>query len=261
MKRPCVHVVPVGFEYDRIVAPILEYPADEVVLLRSSNEEYPRQHKLEDNFLGRLQDLPLEKRSVDLDIYDFEDMLTSISELFRQELSQGKRLFVNLSSAPSLELIALVMAASIYRKLGDIRLLYVKPKEYRHAKMLDVISSAVAKGEESLGDIRAVAEEFVREGLASGVKEIIELSPLPVEPLSDTERAILEGLTQGDAGSVKELVERIRSVKGEVPRSNVVYHLESLKSKNLVNMETEGKRVRVSLDRVGTAFLRADMGE
>jgi len=255
-------VVPVGFEYDRIVAPILEYPADEVILLRSSNEEYPRQHKLEDNFLGRLQDLPLEKRSVGLDIYDFEDMLTSISELFRQELGQGKRLFVNLSSAPSLELIALVMAASIYRNLGEIRLLYVKPREYRHAKMLDVISSAVAKGEEeSLGDIRAVAEEFMREGLASGVKEIIELSPLPVEPLSDTERAILEGLTQGDAGSVKELVERIRSVKGDIPRSNVVYHLESLKSKNLVNMETEGKRVRVSLDRVGKAFLRADMGE
>ncbi len=256
MKKSSVHIVPVGFEYDRVIGPILEYPADEVILIRSSSEEYPGQADLEDHFLQRLLHLPVEMRSIKVDIFDFQDMMSSISGLFREELGNEKRLFVNLSSAPSMELMVLVMAASVCRSLGEIRLLYVKPEEYKLSKLLKSISSA-GKDESSLDMVLSVAEEFREEGLASGVEEIIELSPLPVEPLKDTERAILQGLAEGDAGSVKELVERLHLRGRKVPRSNVVYHLEALKSKNLVSMETEGKKVRVGLDMVGKVFLES----
>lgn len=254
MKQPCVHIVPVGFEYDRIVAPILEYPVDELVLLRSKNEEYPGQHALEDNFLKKLKQLPVRMRTVNIDIYDFEEMFRTISALFREELELGRRVYVNLSAAPHLELVAIVMAASMCRDSGEIRLLYVKPEEYRQGRMIDAILS-MDKSPEGLSKIEEMAGEFLEGGLASGVREIIELAPLPVELINETERDILDGLAQGDVESLKELVDRVQEKRGRVPRSNVIYHLESLKKKNLVAMTGDGKKVRVGLERTGKLFL------
>ncbi len=259
MRQPCVHIVPVGFEYDRIVAPMLEHPVDELVLLRSKNEEYPGEHSLEDHFLEKLRQLPVRIRSVEVDIYDFDAMFRQISALLKSELSLGKKVLVNLSAAPRLELVAIVMAASMCRPLGQVRLLYVKPEEYRQGRMVEALLEAAGKpSQESLEGAKAVVDEFLQKGMASGVKEILELSPLPVEPLSETERAILKGLAEGGAESLKELAQRVRTGRKRVPRSNVVYHLESLRRKDLVSVASEGKKVKVGLERTGRLFLDAE---
>lgn len=255
MKRPSVHIVPIGFEYDRIVAPILQHPVDEVILLRSKNEEYPGEHALEERFLGRLKRLPVKMRSVAVDIYDFEDMFRTISALLMGEVESGKRIYINLSAAPKLELITIVMAASMCRDSGDVRLLYVKPEEYRQGRIIDAMLS-VARGSRPK-EVESIMEEFLDRGLASGVREMIELAPLPVEPLNETERDILEGLLGGEVESVKELVDRVQKGKRRIPRSNVVYHLESLRRKNLVNVSSEGKKVRVALERTGRLYLES----
>lgn len=259
MKQPSVHIVPVGFEYDRIVAPMLEYPVDELVLLRSKNEEYPGEHSLEDHFLDKLKQLPVKIRSVDLDIYDFEGMFRDLSSLLKQELALGKTVLVNLSAAPRLELVAIVMAASMCRHLGPIRLLYVKPQEYRQGRMVDALLEAATRPSEGSSEtMKALVDEFLQRGMASGVKETLELSPLPVEPISETERRILEGLAKGDVESLKELVQRVKAGKRKVPRSNVVYHLEALKRKDMVSVVPEGKKVKVGLRKMGELFLETE---
>ena len=95
-------------------------------------------------------------------------------------------------------------------------------------------------------------------GLASGVMEILELTPLPVEPISDTERGILEGLAKGEVESLKELVQRVKAGRRKVPRSNVVYHLEALKRKDMVSIAAEGKKVKVGLRKMGKLFLETE---
>ncbi len=258
MKKFCVHVVPVGFEYDRVVAPILEYPADELILLRSSTEEYPGQHALEETFLDKLALLPIPKRTVSLDIYDLKGMFVSIARILSEEVASGKTVYINLSPAPKIELIALLMASSVPREPGRVRLLYVKPREYMHSRIVDAARAVAANpSEESIRRLKSIMDEFTAHGLAVEAKEIIELSPLPLEPLSRTEKEILMTLHEGPVESLQELVERLSEKGRRVPRSNVVYHLEALKRKDLVSISSKGKKVRVDLLETGGLFLEA----
>ncbi len=258
MKNYCVHVIPVGFEYDRVVAPILEYPADELILLRSSREEYPGQHALEEAFLEKLSYLPIPKRTVALDIYDLKAMFVSISKILSDELAKGRTVYINLSPAPKIELIALLMASSVPNQAGGIRLLYVKPREYMHSKIVDAAKAVASDpSDQTIGRLRSIIETFTAHGLAVEAKEIIELSPLPVESLSSTEKDILVTLREAPVESLQELVDRLSKGGRRVPRSNVVYHLEALKRKDLVSISSKGKKVRVDLLETGELFLDA----
>jgi hypothetical protein len=263
MEQGCIHIIPVGFEYDRIVRPLFRYSVEEVILLRSSNVEFEKQHELEDHFLKRLEQFPVKMRTISIDIYDFDGMFASLTELIRAEAARGMPVYINLSAAPKLEMIALLMAASMVRESGNIRLLYVKPEEYLQGRMMEEMRLASRKPPEKAKEIvERATEEFMEKGLAFGMSEVIELCPLPVEVPGETEEDILVSLGKGQVDSLKELVERMRKDRKRTPRSNVVYHLESLRRKNLVNMVPgDGKRVQVSLTRTGRLFLQALTGE
>ena len=64
-------------------------------------------------------------------------------------------------------------------------------------------------------------------------------------------------LHEGSVESLQELVERLSDKGRRVPRSNVVYHLEALKRKDLVSISSKGKKVRVDLLETGGLFLEA----
>jgi CRISPR locus-related DNA-binding protein len=259
MENRCIHIVPIGFEYDRVVRPLLKYSVDEVILLRSSNVEFQKQHELEEHFLKKLEGVPVPMRTVEIDIYDFDQMFRSLYKLIREESAGGRKVYINLSAAPKLESIALIMAASMCRETGDIRLIYIKPEEYLQGRMLWEMRQASRKPAERAKEmLTSSTEEFMEKGVAHGLKEIIELAPLPVELPSETEHDILQGLAEGEVDSLKELVDRVRKSKKKIPRSNVVYHLESLRKKNLVTVEAgNGKKVQVRLNRTGELFLEA----
>ena len=101
------HIVPVGFDYDRLIAPLVrdQVDVDRVILLEGAvgseaNVEYSRNlsRKLETDFrnlLGAETD-----RFVLEDVYDYDEAFEQAFELITAELDGGNEVWVNVAAMP-----------------------------------------------------------------------------------------------------------------------------------------------------------------
>ena len=101
------HIVPVGFDYDRLIAPLVrdQLDVDRVVLLEGAvgseaNVEYSQNlsEKLEQDFqnlLGAETD-----RFVLEDVYDYDAAFEEAFAMINDELDRGNEVWVNISAMP-----------------------------------------------------------------------------------------------------------------------------------------------------------------
>lgn len=139
-----IHLVPVGFEIDRIVEPLVKYKADKAYLItHSGNDEATP-------FLNVIE-RKLKKVSIDFskiycnrnDIYDF---LKVFKNLINEE--KGNLIYINVSSGGKVATIAGVMAAMMFRESNiSIEPYYVEPNIYnskpKQGKKLVPISEGI----------------------------------------------------------------------------------------------------------------------
>jgi len=261
------HIVPVGFDYDRLIAPLVrdQLDVDRVILLEGAvgseaNVEYSRNlaAKLEqdyENLLGATTE-----RFVVEDVYDYDAAFEQAFALVNAELDRnGAEVWVNISAMPRTVSFAFALAAhSIMVEREDdrsrIHTYYTVPEKYLETELaeelragIDLLSDLAGTVEDPelgervearLDSARTLLSEFDERGTTIGAKEVDgkHILELPVASFSNVkpfEELILFTLGEhGEFESVSELAHQLATELGEEYtdsfRSKVIYNVDRL---------------------------------
>ena len=291
------HIVPVGFDYDRMIAPLVrdQMPVDRVVLLQGdvgseANVEYSRRlaKKLEQDFQSLLG-ASTERHSLP-DVYDYDVAFERAFRLINTELDEGNEVWVNVSAMPRTVSFAFATAAhSLMVEREDererIHTYYTVPEKYLETELAEELRAQVDllqglaeepdddRIAERLESAQKLLAEFDERGTTIGAKEIGDshVIELPVASFSNVEpfeELILYTLGEhGEFESVSELASQLASDLDEeytdAFRSKVIYNVDRLGpgGKGYVEQEAHGNSYRTRLSRIGALWVRAHSGE
>lgn len=288
------HVIPVGFDYDRLLAPLVRdrMDVDRVILLQGAvgseaNVEYSRHlvQKLETDF-SNLLGAETERLTVE-DVYDYDAAFEQAFDLIKSELDAGHEVWVNVSAMPRTVSFAVATAAhslAVEREEDRHRIhtYYTAPEKYLETELADELGREKALLSDILDDnvdreaikerlesIEALLTEFDERGTTIGAKEINgrHILEFPVASFSNVkpfEEVILFTLGQHDEfESVSELAESIAEELDEPFtdsfRSKVLYTVDRLGpgGKGYIEQEQVGKSHRTRLSRIGELWVRS----
>ncbi|EMA58222.1 HFX_2341 family transcriptional regulator [Halorubrum lipolyticum] len=267
------HVVPVGFDYDRMIAPLIrdQFDVDRVILLEGTvgseaNVEYSRNiaRKLEQDFRNLLGAETVRERLDD--VYDYDAAFERAYDLINAELDRdegveesGKReVWVNLCSMPRPVSFAFATAAhSIMVERQDdrdrIHTYYTAPEKYLETELAEelratrdllrelVADDAVADDRvaDRLASTTDLLAEFDERGTTIGAKKIgdshvIELPVASFQNVKPFEELVLFTLGEhGEFESVSELAETLAADLNEE-------YTDSFRSKVIYNVDRLG---------------------
>jgi hypothetical protein len=288
------HIVPVGFDYDRLIAPLVrdQLDVDRVVLLEGAvgseaNVEYSKNlaSKLEKDFTNLLG-AETEEYVVE-DVYDYDAAFGQAYALINGELDTGSEVWVNVSAMPRTVSFAFATAAHsiMVEREGDrdrIHTYYTVPEKYLETELAeelrnqcDLLGSVLA-GEvddervaERLEVGRELLQEFDERGTTIGAKRfgdghIIELPVASFSNVKPFEELILFTLGEHEEfESVSELAGTLARELGEEYtdsfRSKVIYNVDRLGpgGKGYIEREEHGNSYRTRLSRIGELWVRS----
>ncbi|WP_254769269.1 DUF6293 family protein [Salinilacihabitans rarus] len=267
------HIVPVGFDYDRLIAPLVrdQFDVDRVVLLEGAvgseaNVEYSRHlsRKLETDFENLLG--ARTERFVLEDVYDYDEAFEQAYDLINAELDEGNEVWVNVAAMPRTVSFAFATAAHslMVERQEDregIHTYYTAPEKYLETELAEELregidlledlhgaaadGGSVAEGvdpariERRLESARDLLAEFDERGTTIGAKEIdgAHVVELPVASFSNVkpfEELILYKLGEdGEFESVSELAEALARELNEE-------YTDSFRSKVIYNVDRLG---------------------
>ncbi|MDQ2050454.1 DUF6293 family protein [Natronolimnohabitans sp. A-GB9] len=289
------HIVPVGFDYDRLIAPLVrdQIDVDSVILLEGAvgseaNVEYSRHlsEKLETDFQNLLG--ASTERFVLSDVYDYDAAFEQAYELITAELDAGNEVWVNVAAMPRTVSFAFANAAHslMVEREEDregIHTYYTAPEKYLETELAEELREQIAlledvksaddledeRIEDRLESARDLLSEFDERGTTIGAKEIDggHIVELPVASFSNVkpfEELILFKLGEdGEFDSVSELAESLADELNEEYtdsfRSKVIYNVDRLGpgGKGYIEREEQGKSYRTRLSRIGELWVRA----
>jgi hypothetical protein len=260
-KSPGVHLIPVGFEYDRVIKPIIErYPAKKAYLLlgKTNSGGFPLEEKLSRNFAKKIEQLPVDFEHRELDIYDFDAVFDEVYRIMREEAENNEPIYVHISPAPRVMFAAMMFASFLIENDAKIEMIYVKPKEYLYPQIIQAMSHLNRKDSvnKAVEELKELYEQFNKFGNGVDVNEIIGLPPFPVQELSPLEFETLKVLLdEREVDSIQDLVLLINEQRDEpVARSNIQYYLRELERKKLINTERDKKKLRIQIEPVGELY-------
>jgi len=292
------HIVPVGFDYDRLIAPLVrdQLDVDRVVLLEGAvgseaNVEYSRKlaKKLQKDFTNLLG-AETEEYVIE-DVYDYDAAFEQAYDLINGELDTGSEVWVNVSAMPRTVSFAFATAAHsiMVEREGDrdrIHTYYTVPEKYletelaeelrAQCELLETIRESGVNDEritERLNVANDLLEEFDERGTTIGAKQfgdshIIELPVASFSNVKPFEELIL--FTLGEHGvfqSVSELAQTLARELGEEYtdsfRSKVIYNVDRLGpgGKGYIEQDEHGKSYRTRLSRIGELWVRSHADE
>ncbi len=259
-KDSGVHITAGGFEYDRVLVPMLnKYPVDKLVMFRSKASPYTEARDLAGEFLTKLKDNPIDIDIVKLDIYDFNDVFINTLDQIKKYAEKGKKVYINISPVPKLATVAMISAAFLSRYKDSLEIFYASPKDYLIPKMMEYLSDIENK--DSLDRLKELGDRFMKNGTAVGVQEYQEIPVFPIKEINDVDMEILKTIKEKEGvQSIEELVETINeNRKEEIKRSSVQYRLERLEEKRMLDTEREDRRLKIRLNRLGEVYLEGCM--
>ena len=286
------HIVPVGFDYDRVIAPLVreQMDVDRVVLLEGAvgseaNVEYSRRltGKLEQDFQSLLG-AETERHTIP-DVYNYDAAFERAFALINTELDRGEdnEVWVSVSTMPRTVSFAFATAAHsiMVEREADrdrIHTYYTAPEKYLETELAEELRRGVElvdrlDVDESvrawLDDTRELLAEFDERGTTIGATEIegSHIVELPVASFSNVdpfEELILFTLGEhGEFESVSELAQQLARDLGEeytdAFRSKVLYNVDRLGpgGKGYVEQDEHGKSHRTRLSRTGALWVRS----
>jgi len=289
------HIVPVGFDYDRLIAPLVrdQLDVDRVVLLEGAvgseaNVEYSQNlsEKLEQDFRNLLG--AETERFVLTDVYDYDAAFEQAFAMINDELDRGNEVWVNISAMPRPVSFAFATAAHsiMVERQEDrekIHTYYTAPEKYletelakelrKQRELLEDLQGDESADDDRIGERLDSAEELLSEfderGTTIGAKEIDgrHIVELPVASFSNVkpfEELILFTLGEhGEFDSISELAKELAKELNEEYtdsfRSKVIYNVDRLGpgGKGYIEQESHGKSYRTRLSRIGELWVRS----
>jgi len=265
------HIVPVGFDYDRLIAPLVreQMDVDRVILLEGdvgseANVEYSRRlaEQLEQDYQNLLG--ANTERFVIEDVYDYDAAFEQAFDLINRELDRDEdgqsEVWVNISAMPRTVSFAFATAAHsiMVEREGDrdrIHTYYTVPEKYLETELAEELrrqidfladlaegegeADASDRAETRLASARDLLSEFDERGTTIGAKEIdgSHVVELPVASFSNVEpfeEVILFTLGEhGEFASISELAQQLARELGEE-------YTDSFRSKVIYNVDRLG---------------------
>lgn len=157
-----VHIVPMGYEIDRIELPLKDIGVDKVFLLTDEKENEIGLRYLKE-LDRRIKEIIEAKdfKVFSCPMWDFQNLMSLICELVRKEKLEGNFVYINLSSGSKLSAIAGTLASLMYGAIP-----YYAQAEKYNIKYPDI------EGEEILG-------------ITSGVRKILQIPSYTIEKPPD----------------------------------------------------------------------------
>lgn len=269
------HIVPVGFDYDRLIAPLVRDQLDvgRVILLEGAvgseaNVEYSKHlaEKLEKDFQNLLG--AETERFVVQDVYDYDTAFEQAYDLINAELdsapeaestseSAESEVWVNISSMPRTVSFAFATAAHsiMVERQSDrerIRTYYTVPEKYLETELaeelrkgIDLLSDLQSSGvtderiEEWVSDAREMIDEFDERGTTIGAKcvEGNHIVELPVASFSNVKPfEELILFTLGEHGEFDSVSELAQTLARDLNEE----YTDSFRSKVIYNVDRLG---------------------
>ena len=258
-KEKGIHITAGSFEYDRVIAPIMgKYPVERLVILKTgSTDRYPGAKEITDRFIGKMKKNPIDIEIEDVDIYDFDEVFLKTISVLR--MYSDKKIYINISSAPKLTLVAMMSAAFFSKQKDDLEIFYIAPKDYLLPQILNKISELKDnKDEETIDELIRLGREFKENGTARGISEFEEIPIFPIQEITDTDKEIMSEIEEcKGVNSIKELVLQINEYREKsLERSSIQYRLEKLEEKGLLETRRENRRLSIQLSRLGEIYLK-----
>ncbi|MFO8110572.1 MAG: DUF6293 family protein [Thermoplasmata archaeon] len=255
-KKAGVHITTGGFEYDRIIIPMLSrYPVDKLLILRSRRSPYTGARDLAGDFLKKVMKTPIDIEVINVDIYDFNEVFIETLKQIERYAEDGHKIYINISPVPKLATTAMISAAFLSPYKMDIEIFYAAPKSYMIPEIMEALLRMNEK--DALERVKELRDRFMDKGAAVGVEGYQRIPVFPIKDISEGEREILFALDErGGVDSIEELVGYINEArKEEVKRSSIQYRLETLEEKKLVETERADRRLKINLNRLGKLYL------
>ena len=125
-----VHVVPLGWEYERAVLPLNRFHAHRAYLL-CDPAGHPRRRYYLDKVRSKLEGSGTKVTEVYVDTFmDLPGTMREVSRIVQAELNRGSRVHVNISAAGRLASIAAALAAMAHLKPGRGSIYYIPAVDY-----------------------------------------------------------------------------------------------------------------------------------
>ena len=128
IKNLRVHIVPIGFEIDRAVQPLIKNRADKVYLISHlEGDDAAKKHL--DEIEKQLNANNIIHFIERCDIKQINSFFSKIKELIEKE--KDNHIYINVSSGSKLSTMASTIAAMMFKEDNiDIKLYYVDPDNY-----------------------------------------------------------------------------------------------------------------------------------
>jgi len=229
-----VHLMPVGYENDRIVLPAERFQADRVVLLAYEDEtDHP---SYQETVRERLSEAGIDHETVRCDIFDFYDCIGTVAELATR--FSDHEVYVNLASGSKVTAIGGMIACMATGATPY----YVRAEHY---------------AAETDGDV------------AEGIHSVTELPTYPMESPEPQHVAVMDYIDREDGARKRDLIdygkerglpfiaEREAANRKSEYRLLDSHVLDPLAENGYVTLEDVGRSTRVSLTESGVNTLRA----
>lgn len=235
-----VHVAPLGYEYDRILAPAERYGADLLYLLCHERRPRPDYH---DELVGALEDAGIDVATRELDLMDVYDVLGVVTTIAAHH--EGDDVRVNVSSGNTLAAVGATIACMDVST--DATAYYVHPEERAH--------------------------DGAAEPATSGYRDDETLPTYPIDSPSPDQVAVMRYLDEADTAAYtpkkKDVIEHAKEAdlgfvtdsppanrQGEFRRLNAAI-VEPLVDDGYVEVRSVGRRKELTLTDRGEKALRA----
>lgn len=229
-----VHIAPLGYEYDRIVLPILNQKADRAILIDYRNDEQrpPYHEQVRDD----LRDANVTVENREADIFSLHDSIGTVARLIRE--NSRHQVYVNLASGSKV----MAIGGMIGCMAEGATPYYVRADDYKFDG---------------------------QEPLSRGIKETFALPAYPVEQPTSEHIQILRALRDNGPLSKGELIdlgqhESLPFVeKSETDSRRGKYRTlearvtDPLEQSGYVTLETVGRRTLVEITESGQSHLQA----
>ncbi len=208
-----MHIVPMGYEIDRIELPLKEIGADRVYLITDENEKEVglRYLKELDHRIKKIINAK-DFKVLSCPMWDFQSLMSLICELVRTEKLDGNFVYINVSSGSKLSAISGTLASLMYGAIPY----YAQAETY-------YIDDSGIKGRE----IR---------GITSGIRKILQIPSYTIEKPPD---------------ELIKALEIISEKGGRISQKECIFELE--KRKLIENAIISGRGQRTEVTKKGYA--------
>ena len=122
-----VHIVPLGFEIDRIILPAQQMKADKIWLLIHDNPAQDKAKSYSDKIIKEFKKNKIQVEFAEANRNDVFNILKIVKEIFEKE--KNNDIYVNVSSGSKIQAIACMMACMLFKEC-NVTPYYAEPESY-----------------------------------------------------------------------------------------------------------------------------------